>query len=237
MSGYDFSIAETRTDPSRGDWQGPLPGDFYASEDVTRGATFASFPTGSLKGGFSGGAAIKPKDDDGALLEKPVLEIEEPTVHTQEAEHVISEGHASSDEAPVVPRDPYFHLLPTSLLVSCASSQKLFNLLVRFLSEMSPESLKKSCKKFTAKAEVVHKGELCTVKIRVYKSSDGVFVVELQRRMGDAVAFMSIFRMLIQCLENKTHYKLVEDRQEILPSGHLGLPLPTKRDVEDNNAG
>merc|ERR1719350_2745945 len=124
-------------------------------------------------------------------------------------------------EPPGLPKTPFFELLPTCVRLRGLAAEKdareaeekeeevphwmscLGNDLVDFLRAGLPsrQAVKVRPEKFTAKAEVGHDGARCTVKLRAYLLDDGAIAVEAQRRSGDVVFFMNIFRALVRFLE------------------------------------
>jgi len=142
--------------------------------------------------------------------------------HSNNNEQLFMHG----DKAPGLPQHPFFQLQRTRVFVRTSLPHLLGNCLVEFLhSRLSVPTapLKVRCAKFTAKADVCHvdntcqvEGE-CTVKLRVYWVSDDLFVVELQRRAGDAVACAGIFRELTEHLDECQHasqFSLEADEQQ-----------------------
>jgi hypothetical protein len=110
----------------------------------------------------------------------------------------------SGDVPSRLPRDPLFQLPSTSLFVRAASTAQLGNDLKNFLlRELDAPDVKVRCTKFTLKAAVQYDGAHCTVKLRVHRLDCGLLVVEVQRRQGDAVAFMGVFEALSQHLAQR----------------------------------
>merc|ERR1740123_2059120 len=118
-----------------------------------------------------------------------------------------------TDVPPSQPQDPSFHLPSTTLFLRRPSACQLGNDLLAFLRDYTAASiLKLSCKKFTIKAEAHISGMPLTVKLRVYGTGDGAFVVEVQRRVGDGVAFAVLFARLCQYLEPHSQHTQPQNR-------------------------
>merc|ERR1740121_546787 len=119
-------------------------------------------------------------------------------------QHAEEQQFIQGDEAPSLPQHPFFKLVATCLYVRTASPYILGNCLLSFLRmRLATPALKLRRAKFTAKADLRHSDGNCTVKLRVYCVSDDMFVVELQRRAGDAVACAGIFRELTEHLDEQ----------------------------------
>lgn len=156
---------------------------------------------------------------------------------TPSEEYVFLEG----DEARDLPKDPFFQLLATTLYVKAPAAHHLGNVCLSFLrDELSAPAVKLRRAKYTAKADVLHRWtELssglshkcrCTVKLRAYRVARGVLAVELQRREGDAIAFMNIFKMFTQYLKDR--FQMAEG----LPSDASALPLEAGAPGPDEHA-
>lgn len=103
---------------------------------------------------------------------------------------------------PPLPRDPFFPLAPTARRVTATSAAALGNRLVRFLQEEHAASaVKVRAEKFTVRAEVWHREASCAVKLRLYAAGGGEYLVELQRRRGDALAAAGVAGSLAGYLE------------------------------------
>lgn len=159
---------------------GPLPGEPYPAEEVTRGASFSG--------------AVQLGDE----LEQCLLGLNN-----------TAPAFGADDLPPELPADPLLRLGTTALVLTASSAPALGNLLLAFLrEEVQASALKLSRGKFTLKADVVHSGAMCTVKLRVYDAGDGRHVVEAQRRQGDCVAYVEVFRALTRYLAQ--HCQLAE---------------------------
>jgi len=99
----------------------------------------------------------------------------------------------------LLPSEPLFRLEATTLLLQARSAHFLGNAIIDFLRDHAPAVpwMRVRHAKFSIRAEVCSGDSPCTVKLRVYAgAAPGLFVVELQRRRGDAVAFARLFRKL-----------------------------------------
>lgn len=92
---------------------------------------------------------------------------------------------------------PFVPLEPTTVDVQTAEPFKLGNAVQNFFYDcygVAPAKVNRS--KFALKAEISHDFVSCTAKLRVHEVAPGNFIVEVQRRSGDSVLFVSIFRRL-----------------------------------------
>jgi hypothetical protein len=148
-------------------------------------------------------------------------------------EYAVGDTHFSpEDTPPSLPEDSCFQLLPSTLFVSKAPAPQLANSILGFLRDhLHASFVKVRCAKFTVKADLVHDGSKCTVKLRVYRSDNDTLVVEMQRRRGDVVAFVQIFRSLTQYLEKQ--YTLLEGTVAGPLAGLLAKSVATLTEPSD----
>jgi len=153
-------------------------------------------------------------------------------------------GFTREHEAPPLPLDPLFTLEITTVRVCAVDAYLLGEMLVDFLHTAATVlSLKVKHIKYSIKADVLHDGQPCCVKLRVFaqpasaaERSTGVaggppteLAVEAQRRAGDAVAFMGLFRKLAEHLAVRCGPAAAEgDHQKGTPAsaGPPGIGCP-----------
>jgi len=105
-------------------------------------------------------------------------------------------------DAEPIPEHNFFQLGPTTVLVSSVSAATLLDRLLDFLAEdASGVLLKVNRKKFTLKAQVFIDGFSCVAKAYIYKKCAGQYVIDIQRRSGDSVAFQRMYRSVSQHFE------------------------------------
>lgn len=212
---------------SGGDFSHQFVGDFYRDPDETcRGLTLPALGLQDLQGnpGFGFGDKFEPFGYD--AYQDPYSEFSgvDPGFDKNQTYEAASSGEPSQFvegfEVPPVPDDPYFDLSSTTLYVSLTSGRlrtpaQLGNILLDFLNTDVNSSIEKvRLKKFWIRANVFLKSDtvrytMCTLKLRIYKASDGSFAIEFMRRGGDALVFNRVFQQACQYL--KTHVKVVGD--------------------------
>jgi hypothetical protein len=108
----------------------------------------------------------------------------------------LAERFGEKASPPPLPTDTFFKLATTSLHLS-AKPVYLGNVLLDFLQAMFfCTDLKLNPSKFSIKAAILGGSSTCSVKLRLYAVEQGLYAVELQRRKGDCVLFMEVFRRL-----------------------------------------
>jgi len=104
--------------------------------------------------------------------------------------------------APRLSDQPFREVEATTVELQTFEPARLGNTLQDFLFEIcGVVSVKVSREKFAIKAELTSGLNSCVVKLRIYEVAPGSFAVEMQRRRGDAVFFVQIFRKLSQYLK------------------------------------
>lgn len=236
MDGYAYRSSAAPSIPTRSEaWRdSPLSGDPYSEAPVYRGGSFSGGFQGFDRGGgplFGASELVadtcwKDCTSYGEVY-APLPEqfaYHSPAIGAQLADGpAVSEAHAAltqeflpDDEPPVLPQNPFFQLVATTLHIAPKHSFELGNHLLSFLRDelkISAEAVKFRRAKFTAKAEVLP--QQCTVKFRVYRVAGKLLAVELQRRRGDAVDFADIFKLFMTYLAER--YELAEGLPTALP--------------------
>lgn len=175
-------------------------------DEVTRFGTFPSPESFDAPVATKGGSTtacsffgLEDEDEDEAPPKPPGWAVEDLLEggHDEDASRPRSEDFASGPMPPPLPQDEFFYLLPANLKVTTSSPDSLGNDLADFFRiKLGVQNPKVRPNKYTFKGNVA-KGEVsCTVKLRVYRQEENVFVVEAQRRQGDVVFFMNVFRAL-----------------------------------------
>lgn len=209
-----------------------MMGDFYPEvDDVTRGlslpggirdccfgSTFDPFEESRLKGEdfvFRKADWCLP-DKDRALL-SPSLMFEE------------------QDEALPVPRDSFFKLEMTSFTAQARSASLLGNRMICFLNSEADGVIRKVDRsKFSIRAEVCLDGLSCETKVRIYRQSCGIYIVEMQRRSGDGIAFNRLYRWASHYVSGGTgQQKALEEFHKVpsLSHGNKEASLATLLDL------
>jgi len=113
------------------------------------------------------------------------------------------------DEAPHLPSSPHFELEPTTVSAQSSECHRLGNALQHFFyDKFSAAPTKVDRDKFTIRAEISCGIVACVVKLRVHQHelTCDRLSVELQRRSGDAVFFVHIFRKLVEYLKENDFF-------------------------------
>ena len=101
------------------------------------------------------------------------------------------------DDPPILPADPYFHLETTTIDVSRDCAWKLGNEVLTFFASETSVLRKLNRDKFAITVEVAL-WKRATIKTRIYKIGDGSYTIEMQRRSGDGVTFVHVFRKAVR---------------------------------------
>jgi len=152
----------------------PLPGDFYGAhvDDVLRGISLPIFDEMSLSQEFDGGNLSK--------LQQMAPSPDDVFKHT--------------DVAPTVSEYMKPYMEPTIQRLSGQGPVTAGNNLLSFLQEIVDARITKvNQQKFVIRAVVFLEGMSCSVKVRIYQQDQGS-IVEFQRRSGDGVTFMNLYR-------------------------------------------
>jgi hypothetical protein len=162
-----------------------LAGDFYREDDnVTRGLSLYNDADQFM---YRGDTDLLGK----ACMEAPLTWAKVPEQSSSTAVLRFLE----EDEAMPVPEDEFFQLEQTRIVVSGMSAADVGNRMINFLgSEASGLISKVNRKKFTIKAEVCLHGLTCETKVRVYRHAFMQYIVEMQRRSGDTIAFHNLYK-------------------------------------------
>jgi hypothetical protein len=100
-------------------------------------------------------------------------------------------------------------LAATSLHLTEYSSFAAGNHLLTFLRKVVNARVNKvNRKKFAIRAEAVWEGLSCSMKIRIFQQERGT-MVEFQRRSGDTMAFIKLFRQAAGYLQGPSFYQTV----------------------------
>lgn len=158
--------------------------DFYCEPDeVLKGISVSPDAQSSLLGGsldllkkgFSSKASECPSKASAALA----------------GDERFTEAHCPPD----TPNDPFFKLEVTTLTLSSRTPWEIGNDLLDFLKTRVVSSITKVNRhKFTVKADVFVEASMCALKARIYHGEHATYVVEFQRRSGDAVTFNRVFQ-------------------------------------------
>lgn len=174
-----------------------LSGSFYdISDDVVRGVTFSLGDAMGVSQVFGGSKFSE-------------LEQTETSTNPHEVFAATDVPQALSDEMRV-------HMEATALQLKDHSPATAGNNVLTFFREMVDARVKKvNQKKFTMRAEAALEGLPVDIKVRVYQDKQGS-VVEFQKRSGDTVAFVHLYRQVsayLQCPSSD-------------PAAVLGVELP-----------
>jgi hypothetical protein len=164
-----------------------LSGDFYReADDVTRGL--------SLYSGASNYSQMQDFMHYGKACIGESETLWSPLLQKCRSELPISRFE-EGDEAWQVPEDEFFQLEVTTIVVNSTSAALVGNRMLDFLGTQATCLITKVNRmKFTVKAEVCLDGLNCTTKVRIYKQAPGQYIVEMQRRSGDSIAFSRLYR-------------------------------------------
>ena len=129
-----------------------------------------------------------------------------------------------NDERPSpLPTDPFFKLESTTIHVEEQSPQKIWNCLIGFLSNgIISNVLKISPQKFAIKSEFFMNSLFCVIKIRIYDTGPHAHAIEFQRRSGDSICFIQVFRKAVACLSAPLNL----ERRERMPLQLKDCPNP-----------
>jgi len=83
-----------------------------------------------------------------------------------------------------------------------------------------------SAHKFSTKAETCRNGLACVLKVRLYLHKSG-FAIEFQRRVGDGIAFNTVFRGASEYLTSKVPHGASEYLSSFAPSSTISSRLPS----------
>ena len=101
------------------------------------------------------------------------------------------------DDPPILPADPYFHLETTTIFVSRDSGWALGNEVLKFFASETSLLHKLRRGKFAITVEAAI--WMCaTIKTRIYKIGEESYTIEMQRRSGDVVTFVHVFRKAVR---------------------------------------
>jgi hypothetical protein len=109
-----------------------------------------------------------------------------------------------NDDADLMPKDNFFRVGETTILVQSVCAEDLQNRLLGLLADdASGVLLKVNRSKFTIKAQISIDGFSCVAKVYIYKKeegwpSSGQYVVDIQRRSGDSLVFRRLYRWVSQ---------------------------------------
>jgi len=179
--------------------QSGFAGDPYPPDEVCRGVAFSSqeqdlssrWPRGS-SGAFISEALVTDSGM-GMCSEKG---------HDHGHNVPLARNFARYDSPPCLPTDACFALEATTLQVGAWQPFGLGNALLDFLHrEVVVLCMKVNNRKFTIKAEIFCGSSTINVKLRTYEVTAGTYAVEVQRRQGDSVVFMDLFRKLARFLQ------------------------------------
>lgn len=181
VRGATISPAEV---PCLSSFNSPVDGDFYREPgDAAKGTGLGCGPWADL--GYSQALAAAPP----------------PLAGNSGLCKVAARRFADADCPPEVPEDPFFTLEKTTLHVTSGRPFEIGNHMLDFLNTQVTASITKvSNKSVAVKADVFVETRMCTLKLRVYRGPQGTYMVEFQRRDGDAVAFGAVFRQAAQYL-------------------------------------
>jgi hypothetical protein len=185
-----------------------LPSDFYCeARDVTRGVTLDACDLNLHSGdGYQydmqsllcrGDAGLKAKD----------LYVESDFVRNIADRAIVPTiprpAFFQDDEAPTPPDDDLFKLELTTLTVQGRSAAEIANETIHILDKKVESSWvkKASRKKLAITAEVCLEASYCEIKVRIYRAS-GVYLIEMQRRHGDIIAFNRLWQVVSENLNS-----------------------------------
>ena len=108
------------------------------------------------------------------------------------------------DDPPILPDDPYFHLETTTIDVSRDCAWKLGNEVLTFFASETASVLRKLNRdKFAITVDVALL-KRATIKTRIYKIGEDAYTIEMQRRSGDGVTFVHVFRKAVRFFQGGT---------------------------------
>eukprot|EP00746_Dinoflagellata_sp_MGD_P024181 gnl/MRDRNA2_/MRDRNA2_156709_c0_seq1.p1 gnl/MRDRNA2_/MRDRNA2_156709_c0~~gnl/MRDRNA2_/MRDRNA2_156709_c0_seq1.p1 ORF type:complete len:431 (-),score=90.31 gnl/MRDRNA2_/MRDRNA2_156709_c0_seq1:202-1494(-) len=108
------------------------------------------------------------------------------------------------DVPPDQPQSSHFHFEATTVFVAVDTPHLLGNALLDFLGTQVVSSVSKvSIKKFAIKADCFKDHIMCSLKVRVWKTPNGEFAIEFQRRQGDSFAFGDVYSQASQFLKQR----------------------------------
>ena len=115
----------------------------------------------------------------------------------------LLEARFLEDDAP--PNLPDFALEMTTIYVSRDSGWKLGNEVLSFFAgeKESAATLRKLRRAKFAITIDVEVWALATIKTRIYAARNGMYAIEMQRRSGDSVTFIHIFRKIARFLRGR----------------------------------
>jgi len=177
-----------------------LTGDFYREpDDVVRGITLAeSFSTMDVVGCSLDDHYMAFSAD----IKGPALD------ETRFGKCGASSSQSSTffqttDVPPPLSEEMRLLLEKSTLHLSQHSPAAAGNLCLKFFREIVDASITKFReKKFIIRALAVFEGLPCDVKVRIYQGEAGGSVVEFQKRSGDSLAFMWMFRLATKYFED-----------------------------------
>jgi hypothetical protein len=129
-------------------------------------------------------------------LQCPKLEDTTPSAMDSKGSWKNPVSHFDDDREPRrMPKDPFFSLEKTTLILQTSSLAKVGNSLLAFLEHKVSSSVDKvSIEKFSVKSQVFVGLSWCRIKVNLYyRDSAKDCVVEFQRRDGDLIAFHDVF--------------------------------------------
>jgi len=168
-----------------------LSGDYYHEGDnVTRGL---SLYCGAGDFGYADHCASL--EGQGFFQQKAFTGPEETSRGAQTGEHLPISRFQECDEASEVPQDTFFQLEQTLIKVDGGLASQIGNRVIDLLGAKGVGSISKVNRvKFTINAEICLDGLSCLIKVRIYRQSSGTYLVEMQRRSGDSIAFHRVHR-------------------------------------------
>jgi len=179
-----------------------LSGDYYHEGDnVTRGL---SLYNGAGDFGYEDHFASLEGQD--FFHQKAFTGLEETSRGAPTGEHPPISRFQECDEALEVPQDTFFQLEPTLIKLDGRCASQIGNRMIDLLGAKGVGSISKVNRvKFTMKAEVCLDGLSCLIKVRIYRQSLGQYLVEMQRRSGDSIAFHRVHRWASHDLNSSTN--------------------------------
>lgn len=170
-------------------------GDFYAEqEDVYRGVAMGQ-ATGLS--GIEGMNKALGADIYGApAADSSAFGYVSPALSTEKFQ--------PGDVPPDQPASTHFHFEATTVFVTVDAPYLLASAVLDFLGAQIVASVSKiNVKKFAIKADCFLEHIMCTIKVRVWKTSEGEFAIEFQRRHGDSFAFGDVYSQACQFLKQR----------------------------------
>jgi hypothetical protein len=115
-----------------------------------------------------------------------------------------TENFHAGDVPPDQPQSAHFHFEATTVFVTSDTPHLLGNAILQFLGAQVVASVSKiSIKKFAIKADCFLEHIMCSLKVRVWKTPQGEFAIEFQRRQGDSFAFGDVYSQACQFLKSR----------------------------------